>query len=343
MVIAHFCTAVRAVVRDWMGAQSEPQIREALENPVALGAQLLPVIQAKLSAAGATTLAEVLEHAWTAPALHLRSVFEPGALPPTPEDFTPVPVCPGTAVAMVTAIAALAALNSATISYGSENDGHLFVNLVVIPGEGDIPQKSTRGMQGHTDGVSFPLRGYRDPDDARIAPSPDFVGLCCLRNPEGVPTTVMPLSAVLEEMPAHLVQELREPNYVIGSQRTFEEGMIEILGDELTLDEARLLFRVGDAEWIRFSHRTTDPVDKESSAQKAMDAFQDACRNCVQDIALSPGDIVLVNNRIALHGRSPVGTAYGGETRWLLRTYGLDTTELAAEQRYLGSPFKLFP
>lgn len=136
MVIAHFCTAVRAAVREWMGAQSEPQIREALENPVALGAQLLPVIQAKLSAAGATTLAEVLEHAWTAPALHLRSVFEPGALPPTPEGFTPVPVCPGTAVAMVTAIAALAALNSATISYGSENDGHLFVNLVVIPEKG---------------------------------------------------------------------------------------------------------------------------------------------------------------------------------------------------------------
>lgn len=326
-----------------MRAQTEPQIQAALKNPVEVGADLLPLIEAKLTAAGATTLAEVLEHAWTVPALHLRSVFEPGVLPPTPEEFAPVPVCLGTGVAMITAIASLAALNSATISYGSENDGHLFVNLVVIPGEGDISQKSTRGMQGHTDGVSFPLRGHRDPDDARIAPSPDFVGLCCLRNPESVPTTVMPLSAVLSDMPPHLVQELREPNYVIGSQRTFEEGMIEILGDELTLDEARLLFRVGDAEWIRFSHRTTDPVDKESSAQEAMDAFQEACRNCVQDIALSPGDIVLVNNRIALHGRSPVGTAYGDETRWLLRTYGLDTSELSAEQRYLDSPFKLFP
>jgi hypothetical protein len=343
MVIAHFCAAVRAAVGEWMNAQTELQIQTALENPVELGAELVPLIEAKLAAAGATTFSDVVEHAWSSPALHLRAVFEPGALPDTPVAFTPVPVCSGTAVAMVTAISALAALSSATISYGSENDGHLFVNLVVLPGDGDMSKKSTRGMQGHTDGVSFPLRGYRDPENARIAPSPDFVGLCCLRNPDGVPTTVMPLSAVLAEMPPHLVQELREPQYVIGSQRTFEEGMIKILGDELTLDEARLLFRVGDADWIRFSHRTTDPVDKESAAQEAMDAFQEACKACVQNIALSPGDIVLVNNRIALHGRSPVGTAYGGETRWLLRTYGLDTTELTAEQRYQESPFKLFP
>jgi len=343
MVIAHFCAAVSAAVKEWIGTRSESQIQATLENPVALGANLVPLIEAKLAAAGATTLADVAAHAWSSPALHLRKVFVPGSLPETPLGFTPVPHCAGTTIAMVTAISALAALSSATISYGSENDGHLFVNLVVIPGEGDIPQKSTRGMQGHTDGVSFPLRGYTDPDDPRIAPSPDFVGLCCLRNPDSVPTTVMPLAAVLEEMPPHLIEELRKPQYVIGSQRTFEDGMLKILGDELTLDEAQLLFKVDNADWIRFSHRTTDPVDKDSAAQEAMDAFQKACRACVQDIALSPGDIVLVNNRIALHGRSPVGTAHGGETRWLLRTYGLDTADVTTDQRYTHSLFKLFP
>lgn len=343
MVIAHFCAAVRAAVEEWMASHGEAEIQVMLEDPAALGSRIVPLIEAKLASAGATALADVAAYAWSAPAVHLRGVFDPGHLPDTPVAFAPVPPCPGTALAMVTAVAAFAALGSATVSYGSENDGHLFVNLVVIPGTGDIPKKSTKAMSGHTDGVSFPIRGQNDPDDLRIAPSPDFVSLCCLRNPDNVPTNVMPLEAVLSGMPDNLVEELRKPQYWVSSQRTFEAGMHEILGDELVLDEARLLFRVEKADWIRYSHSNTGPVDENSLAQEAIQAFQAACVECVKGIALSPGDIVLVNNRIALHGRSHVGSEYGGQTRWLLRTYGLDISNLTAEQRYQDSPFKLFP
>ncbi|HHG4629228.1 TPA: TauD/TfdA family dioxygenase [Pseudomonas aeruginosa] len=343
MIVAHFCAAVRAAVGEWMASHSEADVQAMLGDPVTLGAQIVPLIEAKLALGGGTTLASVIEYAWSAPNVHLQAIFDAGDLPDTPEAFTSVPSCSGTTLAMVTAVAAFAALGSATVSYGSENDGHLFVNLVVIPGKGDIPKKSTKSMSGHTDGVSFPIRGLNDPGDLRIAPSPDFVGLCCMRNPNGVPTNVMPLKAVLDAMPGHLVEELRKPQYWITSQRTFEEGMRKILGDELVLDEAELLFRVENADWIRYSHSSTGPVDAGSLSEEAIDAFQAACVECVQGIALLPGDIVLVNNRIALHGRSEVGSEFGGQTRWLLRTYGLDTSNLAAEQRYPDSPFKLFP
>jgi len=153
----------------------------------------------------------VIAYVWSAPAVHLRAAFDPIHLPVTPEAFAPVPPCAGTALAMITAVAAFTAFGSATVSYGAENDGHLFVNLVVIAGIGDIPKKSTRSMSGHTDGVLFPIRGQNDPDDVRIAPSPDFVGLCCLRNPDNVPTNVMPLAAVLNGMSDTLVEELRKP------------------------------------------------------------------------------------------------------------------------------------
>lgn len=343
MIVAHFCAAVRAAVGEWMAAHTEAEVLTMLEDPAALGGRIVPLIEASLASVGSTTLASMIEYAWSAPNVHLQAVFEPDDLPDTPVAFAPVPLCSGTLRAMVTAVAAFAALGSATVSYGSENDGDLFVNLVVIPGKGDIPQKSTKSMSGHTDGVSFPVRGQSDPDDARIAPSPDFVGLCCLRNPNSVPTNVMPLEAVLNGMPGNLVDELRKPHYWITSQRTFEAGMQRILGDELVLDDARLLFRVENADWIRYSHSNTGPVDEGSLSHEAIQAFQAACTQCVQGIALSPGDIVLVNNRIALHGRSQVGSEYGGQTRWLLRTYGLDTSSLTAEQRYPDSPFKLFP
>ncbi|HDZ8879014.1 TauD/TfdA family dioxygenase [Aeromonas dhakensis] len=343
MITDHFCAALRAAVRVFIERHTETELQTMLEDPVALGEQIVPSIKAILESEGVTTLADVIAYAWSAPAVHLRSVFDPTQLPDTPLAFTPVPQSPSTTIAMVTAVAAFAALGSATISYGSENSGHLFVNLVVIPGTGDIPKKSTKSMSGHTDGVSFPIRGLSDPGDKRIAPSPDFVGLCCLRNPDAVSTNVISLKDVLDGMPDNLVEELRKPQYWITSQRTFESGMREILGDELVLDEAGLLFRIGDTNWIRYSHSSTGPADPDSAAQEAIDQFQAGCIQHVRGIELSPGDIVLVNNRIALHGRATVGSEYGGKTRWLLRTYGLDTSSLKPEQRYPESQFKLFP
>ncbi|MCY1383429.1 hypothetical protein D9M69_715540 [compost metagenome] len=67
------------------------------------------------------------------------------------------------------------------------------------------------------------------------------------------------------------------------------------------------------------------------------------CREMMRSVVVKPGDILLVNNRIGLHGRSEVGGEAGGESRWLLRTYGLETGDLDAEQRCSGSNYKLYP
>ena len=74
-----------------------------------------------------------------------------------------------------------------------------------------------------------------------------------------------------------------------------------------------------------------------------MDAFEAACKESTQAHPLAPGDIVLVNNRICLHVRSEVGEEYGAKSRWLLRTYGLDTTSLEPSQLQSGSTHNLFP
>ncbi|WP_282115438.1 TauD/TfdA family dioxygenase [Pseudoalteromonas arctica] len=277
--------------------------------------------------------------------MRLTKVFVPDELPDSPCDFYPVPDVEGTLLAQVTAIACLATINSSTISYRSENEGKLFVNLVVFPpGRGKFTEKSASKMSGHTDGVSFPLRGQSDPENGRIAPSPDFVCLSALRNPNKVPTMVVPLTSLMEKLSEEQITELQKPQYMLGSQLTFREGMKEILGDELMVDNAQLLFYVDDSWWIRFSHRTTQTAETDDKlAQEAMDALKDACADCAIPVALEPGDIALVNNRIALHGRSKVGEEYGGQTRWLLRAYGLDISEINSEQWHEGSNFMLYP
>ncbi len=344
MIEVTFSKAVRAAVAEWRANVTSEQMLKALECPGDLGLELLPAIERELNNLGCSR-ADVKAFAWAQPLLKLEAVFEPLELPDTPTDFRPVPEVEGTMLAQITAIACLATIDSAAVSYGSENEGDLFVNLVVFPpGRGTLTDKSASKMSGHTDGVVFPLRGHRDPENDRIAPSPDFVCLSALRNPNQVPTTVMPLDQLMARLSQEHIDELQKPQYIIGSQLTFRYGMVDILGEELIVDDAQLLFSRNGGWWIRFSHSSTliAETDKKS-AQEAMDALKDACTDCAIPVPLEPGDIALVNNRIALHGRSEVGKEYGGQTRWLLRTYGLDVSEINPCQWHEGSNFMLYP
>ncbi|MBX8494162.1 TauD/TfdA family dioxygenase [Pseudomonas cichorii] len=318
----------------------------ALNNPVELGASLLPAIESGLSNVD-LTLEEVQRHAWINPLIHLRAVFDVHELPETPTSFIPVPDVASTVAARACAVACLAALNSNTISYGSENDGHLFVNLVVLPGDDDFADKSKSDMRGHTDGVSFPIRGQLHEFDGRVAPSPDFVCLSGLRNPDETETTVMPLSAVLQQLTYDEINELTKPQYVVRPQKTFKRGLRKLFGKDSPLLDAmsgiQLLFEGDNGYWIRYSHSAADTDFDSELASQAITRFEEACQACSTSVVISPGDILIVNNRVGLHGRGVVGGEAGGVSRWLLRTYGLDTRSLTAEQRYVDSPYKLFP
>jgi hypothetical protein len=182
LVDAHFSRAIRGSVSQWMHDNSLESCLAALDNPVELGAHLLPQVIAALTDVD-VDLYDVQRSAWSNPLIHLRAVFDIQDLPETPSAFIPVPDVATTVAARASAVVCLAALNSDTISYGSENDGHLFVNLVVLPGDGEFADKSKSNMRGHTDGVSFPVRGQLHEFDQRVAPSPDFVCLSGLRNP----------------------------------------------------------------------------------------------------------------------------------------------------------------
>lgn len=343
LIDVHFCTALRIVVMEWTAQFTAEEMAQQLSDPVALSRAMMPALDVELTKLGCTR-ADIQELAWQTPCIHLHSVFDPKSIPDTPLDFRPVPDCEGTLLARATAILCLSALGADAVSYGSENGGDLFVNLVVIPGEGRVSEKSQGKMNGHTDGVSFPIRGLRNPEDPRIAPSPDFVCLSALRNPNAVPTTVIPLDAILSQLDPQHIKELQKPQYILQSQLTFRDGMEKILGDQLLVDDAQLLFRMTSGFWIRFSHSSTQPADEgESPAKQAMQALAQACLKCYVPVALAPGDIAIVNNRIALHGRTKVGEEHGGQSRWMLRTYGLDTSELDESQRHANNNHVLFP
>lgn len=346
MIDAHFAGAIHSAVSEWMRGSTLDVCLSALDHPVDLGATLRPTIEALLAQAD-VSLYDIQQRAWTMPFIHLRAVFEIGDLPETPTTFIPVPDAESTIAAQACAIAGLATLNSDTISYGSENQGYLFVNLVPFPGEGEMAEKSKGSMRGHTDAVYFPVRVQLHELDDRIAPSPDFVCLSGLRNPDQTATTVMPLADVLRQLSQDDIEELAKPQYVIRPQKTFTSGLKLIFGNRSPLarpmEGIQLLFEAGNGYWIRYSHSASDSDYDSEAATSAAKRFEQACLSCSTAVVIAPGDVLIVNNRLGLHGRGVVGGEAGGTSRWLLRTYGLDTRELKPTQRYPDSPYKLFP
>ncbi|MGJ7562314.1 TauD/TfdA family dioxygenase [Variovorax sp. GB1R11] len=275
--------------------------------------------------------------------LHLSGAFDAGLATDTPLNFIPVPADGGAVRGALAASMLNHLLGLETISYGSENAGHPFVNLVPQVGKGRKVRKSHGGMRGHTDGVTFPFPGTRDETFYRMAPAPDWVGLACLRNPHGVATRVIPMAPLIEQLTPELLTALREPQFVIGAQGTFKEGMLDILGSEHIVDGGALLHGARDFV-LRFSHSNVDVAhDASAHAKPALDALEKYCAANSEGVVLNPGDLLWVNNRRAIHGRAEVGAAAGEKERWLLRTYGIRPALLEVDQRYVERPFQLYP
>lgn len=334
---------VRQYVETLMSRAADEIVAEWVRKPEVLVATYGAELMAALDAAG-IPVEELRVGLKDAPFARFSALIPITDLPATPTGWVPIPSCRTTMTAMVSVVLLSSLFDLETVSYGSENDGHLFVNLVALPGEGAEAEQSTKAMRGHTDAATFPFRGTVDPRWPRIAPSPDIVYLAALRNPDAVPTIVMPLSDILARMAPEQIGVLKGPNIVIKAQKTFVRGTRAALGEVHVLDGTNVLHESEEGIWVRYTHKGTLPVDDEDTQiVAAKSAFEDACAKSVHPVVLAPGDLLMVNNRKALHGRLPVGDGVGEESRWLIRSYGLNTHGLSEDRRHASPQHKLFP
>jgi len=335
MLESALASAVKAVVSEWAQATApENQLKE-LQNPATLGASLGIAVEASLIDAGHDPNS-VRSELLAAPYVHLKGVFDVGMLSSTPTAFHPVPEIPGTLAARASMLAVHALLRKETVSYGTENEGCAFVNLVAIEGEGVFSEKSKQGMRGHTDAVSFPFNGEDDADDERIAPSPDLVTLAGLRNPDAVPTRLTPLTNILAQMSAGDVAELKKPQFSFRPQKSFIPAMKALFGKLRIVHDAPVLKDSDDSTFIRYSHSSVVPPDEGGPAAMASNSLEAACNESAVNVVVEPGDLLVISNRLSLHGRGKPGDEVGGESRWLLRAYGLDTSNLPSHKRHLN-------
>ena len=112
------------------------------------------------------------------------------------------------------------------------------------------------------------------------------------------------------------IEVLREPRFKTTVDRSFLRGMGH--DDPIYASPIRVFTGSADRPRIRADFAETSGTDR--GAQAALDELRRAAEKMAIMICLGPGDLLLVDNNHAFHGRTPFRARWDGADRWLLRT-----------------------
>lgn len=224
---------------------------------------------------------------------------EEAALPPTPtrsesvEREATVPACLQLLVAFQLGEPG---------AFADEKSGALVQNIVPVPGREE--QQSNAGSVVFEMHVENAFHRHR----------PDFVMLSCLRNDhEGrARLRVAPLRRALPRIDPQSAAALAAARFVTAPPTSFG-GRDEPARPHPVLD--------GDPADpnVRVDFSTTHALDEEG--KRALARLQEAFEATMLELPLRCGDLAVLDNRLALHGRTAFVPRYDGGDRWLHRTF----------------------
>ncbi|MFD2415763.1 TauD/TfdA family dioxygenase [Amycolatopsis pigmentata] len=229
------------------------------------------------------------------------------ALPPTPDSYTT-----GFLTGHSTSgyLLLVAGLLGSPVGYADEKGGTLIHEVHPVRGEeARIENTGSREFGFHTENVHHPLR-------------PDFLGLLCLRQ-DHAGLGAARLSSVREAaegLPAETVAILGSPVFRSLYPTSFTRGSS---GARPSSRPHPVISGQDDGLLMRFNvHNTYSHESRGKAALRELSAALDAsCR----EVLLEPGDLILIDNHVAAHGRSAFTARYDGNDRWLRRFYSLRT------------------
>ncbi|MFJ6217313.1 TauD/TfdA family dioxygenase [Streptomyces sp. NPDC092296] len=221
------------------------------------------------------------------------------ALPPTPTRPGSVERTASTAAAVITA--AMLQLGD-VIAYRNEKSGALVQNVVPVPGQ--------ETLQSNAGSVLLEMHN----ENAFHANRPDYVGLLCVRqDPEG--EARLCTASVRRALPL-LSERTRQ---VLSEERFLTEAPPSFGDQDGVLPAHAVLLGAPEDPDLLVDFSATHPLDDE--ARGAMAELRTVLTQVAQALALVAGDLAVVDNRLAVHGRTPFTPRYDGTDRWLHRVY----------------------
>ena len=201
------------------------------------------------------------------------------------------------------AITAMIALSLGELAaFRNEKGGALIHNVVPVPGNEHAQSNagSTDTLNLHVENAFHPRR-------------PDYVALYCVRADHArvAGTTVSSIRRALIHLDKAVIAVLTQPRYVTAAPPSFATSTATEPGPVLFGDRA-------DPD-VRVDFSATTAIDPD--AAQALDTLRRALELVAESPVLLPGQMIFVDNRIVLHGRSVFRPRYDGADRWLHRVY----------------------
>lgn len=193
--------------------------------------------------------------------------------------------------------------------WATQQEGHIVNDIIPMESFSDqqVGASSKVELAWHTEDAFHPGRA-------------DFICLFCLRNPTGAPTTVASLSNIRAHVT--LPQVLFEPCVRIAADDAQQAGAEADGFEEWTesrVEPVPILSENGNGVQMCVDPAYMSVASDDESVREAVEGFCQTIDEHVTDVVLEPGDLLILDNHRAVHGRRPFKPTYSGRDRWLKR------------------------
>ncbi|MER5774150.1 clavaminate synthase family protein [Streptomyces sp. NPDC002039] len=235
--------------------------------------------------------------------------LEIGGLPVGQATLPPTPTVPGsvqrTAGISAAVLTMVACGLGEPLAYRAEKSGALVQDVVPVPG-----QETFHGNAG-----SVPLSFHTE--NGFHPHPPDYVVFLCLRTDHDR-RAGMRVAGIRQALPLLTPadrQALFTPEFRTAPPPSFGPAS----SSRPDLEPRPVLSGAAEDPDIRMAQLVTTPLTPR--AAKALTEFGRACEATARTLHLMPGDLVIIDNRVTVHGRTAFHPRYDGADRWLQRTY----------------------
>jgi L-asparagine oxygenase len=200
------------------------------------------------------------------------------------------------------------------VGYAPEHGGALVQNLIPLADTraAQVSTSSDVDLFFHTETAFHPYR-------------PRYLVLLCLRGDPTATTTLCSVGALVEHLSADEQSVLRQTRFRIGVDASFG-GTRANLGEPVAVlsgraDEPTLLF---DADLM---------IGTDTEAEAVLQRLVSLVARHATGVVLEAGDVLVIDNTAAVHGRSPFAARFDGTDRWLQRAFVVNDLAPSARER----------
>ncbi len=208
------------------------------------------------------------------------------------------------------------------VGYAPEHGGDIVQNLLPTLGDATRQTSTSSGvdLEFHTETAFHPHK-------------PRYLLLLCLRGDPQAQTLLCSVTEVLDRLAARVRHILGQPRFRIGVDESFRTATTPGAGSGLGArpplgDPMPVLSGPPDRPTFTFDADLMVGVDEGATA--ALAAVRGVVRDAHRAVTLDAGDLLIIDNAVAVHGRSRFPARFDGTDRWLQRAFVV--ADLAASQ-----------